>query len=53
MNKKKKSNISLAEKVRREKEIKDYGKMVSLKPSIVQKSKKDYSRKWKLEDYED
>lgn len=51
--KKKKSNLSLAEKTRRDQEIKTYGKIVSLRPSVTHKNKKDYSRKWKLEDYED
>lgn len=46
----KKKLISLAEK--RDNEIKETGKLVSLRPSITHKSKKDYSRKWKLEDYE-
>lgn len=52
MKKKKKKLISLAEKVRRDNEIKETGKLVSLRPSITHKSKKDYSRKLKLEDYE-
>lgn len=52
MKKKKKKLISLAEKVRRDNEIKETGKLVSLRPNITHKSKKDYSRKWKLEDYE-
>lgn len=52
MKKKKKKLISLAEKVRRDNEIKETGKLVSLRPGITHKSKKDYSRKWKLEDYE-
>jgi hypothetical protein len=52
MKKKKKKLISLVEKVRRDNEIKETGKLVSLRPSITHKSKKDYSRKWKLEDYE-
>ena len=44
MKKKKKKLISLAEKVRRDNEIKETGKLVSLRPSITHKSKKDYSR---------
>lgn len=44
---KKKKNISqkLAEGVRRENEIKQYGKLISLRPSKVFSSKKDYKRK--------
>lgn len=34
-----------AEKARRENEIKEYGKLLSLRPGKVHKSKKDYSRK--------
>ena len=33
-------------KADREKEIKQYGKQVSMRPSKVHKSKKDYDRKW-------
>lgn len=40
MKKKKKKLISLAEKVRRDNEIKETGKLVSLRPSITHKSKK-------------
>ena len=40
MKKKKKKLISLAEKVRRDNEIKETGKLVSLRPSITHKRKK-------------
>lgn len=40
MKKKKKKLISLAEKVRRDNEIKETGKLVSLRPSITHKVKK-------------
>lgn len=39
-------------KSRRDLELKDYGKLLSLRPSKVMKSKKDYKRSWKLEDYD-
>lgn len=55
MKKKKKNKpklTSLAEKARRDNELKENGKLVSLRPSVTHKSKKDYSRKWKLDDYE-
>jgi len=47
MGKKKKKNTSqkMAECARRENEIKQYGKLVSLRPSKVFGSKKDYKRK--------
>jgi len=46
--KKKKVNIlSLAEKARREKEIEKYGRLLSLRPSVEHKSKKQYTRKEK------
>lgn len=38
---------------RREQELSDLGKLVSLRPSVVMKSKKDYKRKWNLKDYTD
>ena len=51
MKKKKKNKIkSIPEKIRREKEIETYGKLVSLRPSIEHKSKKLYSRKKKNKD---
>ena len=53
--KKKSKNLSQkqSEKSRRDSEIKEYGKIVSLRPSIVMKSKNDYKRKWNLKDYLD
>lgn len=53
--KKKNKNLSQkqSEKSRRDSEIKEYGKLVSLRPSVVMKSKKDYKRKWNLKDYID
>ena len=45
-NKKKQfSNLKSLLKADREKEIEQYGKQVSLRPSRVHKSKKDYDRK--------
>lgn len=47
---KKNINVSFAENARRNNEIAMYGKMVSLRPSVVHSSKKAYSRKdksWK------
>ena len=38
---------TLAEKVRRENELKEYGKILSLRPSIVHKDKIKYNRKSK------
>ena len=46
-------NQKQSEKSRRDSEIKEYGKLVSLRPSVVMKSKKDYRRKWNLKDYID
>ena len=53
--KKKNKNLSQkqSEKSRRDSEIKEYGKLVSLRPSVIMKSKKDYKRKWNLKDYID
>ena len=51
--KKKKKKIkvtNLAEKVRRENELKQYGRLLSLRPSIEHKSKKVYNRKEKHKD---
>lgn len=49
--KKKKRSPKIAETVRREQELKQNGgKLLSLRPGQVHKSKKDYSRKWKLQD---
>lgn len=56
MKKKKKksySSFNTLQDIRRSKEIEDVGKLVSLRPSIVMKSKKDYKRKWNLKDYID
>ena len=53
MGKKKKKKIkvtNLAEKVRRENELKQYGRLLSLRPSIEYKSKKIYNRKEKHKD---
>jgi len=45
-NKKKQfSSVKVLLKADREKEIEQYGKQVSLRPSRVHKSKKDYDRK--------
>ena len=52
-NKNKNLNQKQSEKSRRDSEIKEYGKLVSLRPSVVMKSKKDYRRKWNLKDYID
>lgn len=43
--KKRRFRTSGAEAFRREQEIKEHGKLVSLRPSIPHKSKKLYSRK--------
>ena len=43
--------LKLSEFIRRKNELDEYGKLVSLRPSQVMKSKKDYKRKWKLSDY--
>lgn len=51
MKKKKKKKVmnvkTLAEKVRRENELKEYGRILSLRPSIVHKDKTKYNRKTK------
>ena len=54
MKKKKKYNSQKTlESIRRENELKEYGKLVSLRPSIEHKSKKLYNRKLKhKENYE-
>ena len=44
---KKKKNITLAEQVRRENELKMYGRILSLRPSHIHKSGKEYTRKKK------
>ena len=48
--KKKIENITLAEKVRRETELKEYGRILSLRPSLVHKDKTKYNRKSKYKD---
>ncbi len=46
--KKKVMNVkTLAEKVRRENEIKEYGRILSLRPSIIHADKTKYNRKTK------
>lgn len=54
MKKKKKYNSQKTlESIRRENELKEYGKLVSLRPSIEHKNKKLYNRKLKhKENYE-
>ena len=50
MKKKRKKVINvktLAEKVRRENELKDYGRILSLRPSVVHTDKTKYNRKTK------
>ena len=47
-----KKKTKFTEKARRDNEIKEYGRLLSLRPAKIHKSKKDYSRKWKVEDYE-
>ena len=44
-NKQKFSSVKALLKADREKEIEQYGKQVSMRPSRVHKSKKDYDRK--------
>ncbi len=45
LKKKQFSNLKFLLKADREKEIEQYGKQVSMRPSKVHKSKKDYDRK--------
>lgn len=45
--KKKIENVTLAEKVRRENELKEYGRILSLRPSVEHKDKTKYNRKTK------
>ena len=47
LKKKKLEMVTLAEKVRRENELKDYGRILSLRPSLVHKDKTKYNRKAK------
>lgn len=49
----KKKKLKFAEKARRDQELEKYGKLVSLRPGITHKSKKDYNRQeFKKIDYE-
>lgn len=43
--KKKQNKTAFAEQARREQEIAQYGKILSLRPSVVHKSKKTYNRR--------
>ena len=51
-NKKKVNSLSMSLKSRRDLELEKYGKLLSLRPPKIMKSKKDYNRRWKLEDYD-
>ena len=51
--KKKYNSQKLSEAARREQEIKDCGRILSLRPSIVHTSKKYYKRNKKADIYED
>ena len=54
MGKKKKMNVkTLAEKVRRENELKEFGRILSLRPSIVHADKTKYNRKTKHHNQEE
>lgn len=46
------NSYSFSQKSRRDIELGDHGRLLSLRPGVVMKSKKDYNRKWKLSDYE-
>ena len=48
--KKKIENVTLAEKVRRETELKEYGRILSLRPSVAHRDKTKYNRKSKYKD---
>jgi hypothetical protein len=48
--KKKIENVTLAEKVRRENELKEYGRILSLRPSVAHRDKTKYNRKSKYKD---
>ena len=51
---KKKKNIkTLAEKVRRENELKEYGRILSLRPSLTHRDKTKYNRKTKHRNQEE
>ena len=45
------NNLKYAEAERRKKELESYGKLLSLRPSIVMKNKKKYNRK-RLKQYD-
>jgi hypothetical protein len=47
LKKKKIENVTLAEKVRRENELKEYGRILSLRPSVAHRDKTKYNRKSK------
>ena len=51
--KKVRKNINLAEQVRRENELREYGRILSLRPSLVHKDKTKYNRKTKHKKEED
>jgi hypothetical protein len=53
LKKKKLEMVTLAEKVRRENELKDYGRILSLRPSLVHKDKTKYTRKTKHRNLKD
>lgn len=44
MKKKRNQNLKFAESARRKNEIEQYGRLLSLRPSVVHKSKKNYNR---------
>lgn len=44
MKKKRNQNLKFAESARRKNEIEQYGKLLSLRPSVVHNSKKTYNR---------
>ena len=46
------NSLKTSEAIRREEEIKTYGKLVSLRPGRIMKSKRQYDRKKKV-NYED
>ena len=46
-------NVTLAEKVRRENELKEYGRILSLRPSIAHADKTKYNRKTKHRNQEE
>ena len=50
---KKYSSQKASESIRREREISEYGKLLSLRPSKVHESKKKYKRNKKVEDTPD